>query len=83
LLLNSNISSEAIGGLLRLFEEPELQASMIAIYLKAAALGGAAAAGHLRRCRSSTMPPHRLRHGALHLPARRSRQNANLFLREP
>ena len=26
---------------------------------------------------------HRLRGGALHLPARRSRQNANLFLREP
>ena len=26
---------------------------------------------------------HRLRRGALHLPARRSRQNANLFLREP
>jgi len=29
------------------------------------------------------MSPHRLRRGALHLPARRSRQNANLFLREP
>ena len=27
--------------------------------------------------------PHRLRRGALHLPARRSRQNVNLFLREP
>jgi hypothetical protein len=26
---------------------------------------------------------HRLRRGALHLPAGRSRQNANLFLREP
>src|SRR5256885_13104475 len=36
-----------------------------------------------RRCRSSTISPHRLRRGALHLPARRSRQNANLFLREP
>ena len=40
---------------------------------------GAAAGGHLRRCRSSTMPPHRLRRGALHLPARRSRQNAHLI----
>jgi hypothetical protein len=39
---------------------------------------GAAAGGHLRRCRSSTMSPHRL-----YLPARRLRQNANLFLREP
>jgi hypothetical protein len=29
------------------------------------------------------MSPHRLRRGALHLPARRSRQNAKLFLREP
>ncbi len=29
------------------------------------------------------MSPHRLRRGALHLPTRRSRQNANLFLREP
>ena len=27
--------------------------------------------GHLRRCRSSTMSPHRLRRGALHLPTRR------------
>ncbi len=27
--------------------------------------------------------PHRLRRGALHLPTRRSRQNVNLFLREP
>jgi hypothetical protein len=26
---------------------------------------------------------HRLGRGAWHLPARRSRQNANLFLREP
>jgi hypothetical protein len=26
---------------------------------------------------------HRLRRDALHLPARRSRQNANLFMREP
>jgi hypothetical protein len=26
---------------------------------------------------------HRLHRGALHLPARRSRQNVNLFLREP
>jgi hypothetical protein len=26
---------------------------------------------------------HRLRRGALHLPARRSRQNVNLLLREP
>jgi hypothetical protein len=51
--------------------------------LEAAALRGAAAGGHLRRCRSSTMSPHRLRRGAWHLPARRSRKNANLFLREP
>jgi len=51
--------------------------------LGAAALRGAAAGGHLRRCRSLTMSPHRLRRGALHLPARCSRQNANLFLREP
>ena len=51
--------------------------------LKAAALRGAAAGRHLLRCRSSTMSPHRLRRGALHLPARRSRQNVNLFLREP
>jgi hypothetical protein len=29
------------------------------------------------------MSPHRLRRGALHLPARRSRQNVNLFLRKP
>jgi hypothetical protein len=29
------------------------------------------------------MSPHCLRRGALHLPAQRSRQNANLFLREP
>jgi len=50
----------------------------------AAALRGAAAKGaYRRRCRSSTMSLHRLRRGALHLPARRSRQNANLFLREP
>jgi len=51
--------------------------------LGAAALWGAAAGGHLLRCRSSTMSPHRLRRVALHLPARRSRQNVNLFLREP
>ena len=44
--------------------------------LGAAATGGAAARGHLMRCRSSTMSPHRLRRGALHLPARRSRQSA-------
>ena len=51
--------------------------------LGAAALRVAAAGGHLRRCHSSTMSPHRLRRGAWHLPARRSRQNVNLFLREP
>src|SRR5213596_3871721 len=51
--------------------------------LRAVARRGAAAGGHLRRCRSSTMSLHRLRRGALHLPARRSRQNANLFLHEP
>jgi hypothetical protein len=50
---------------------------------KPAALRGAAAGGHLRRCLSSTMFTHRLRRGAWHLPARRSRQNVNLFLREP
>jgi hypothetical protein len=49
---------------------------------EAAALRGAAAGRHLLRCRSSTMSPHRLRRGALHLPARRSRQNGNLLLRE-
>src|SRR5213596_3564908 len=47
--------------------------------LRAAARRGAAAGGHLRRCRSSTMSPHRLRGGALHLPARPSRQNAHLI----
>src|SRR5205809_2247386 len=47
--------------------------------LRAAARRGAAAGGHLRCCRSSTMSPHRLRRGALHLPARRSRQNAHLI----
>jgi len=58
--------------------------------LEAAALRGAAAGGHLLRCRSSTMSPHRLRRVALHLPApgapqvrRCSRQNVNLLLREP
>jgi hypothetical protein len=34
----------------------------------AAARRGAAAGGHLWRCRSSMMSPHRLRRGALHLP---------------
>jgi len=29
-----------------------------------------ASRGHLRRCRSLTMSPHRLRRGALHLPVR-------------
>ena len=33
--------------------------------LRTAARRGAAAGGHLRRCRSSTMSPHRLRRGAL------------------
>ena len=47
--------------------------------LRAAARRGAAAGGHLLRCRSSTMSPHRLRRGALHLPARRSRQSASLI----
>ena len=40
---------------------------------------GAAAGGHLLCCRSSTMTPHRLRRGASHLPARRSRQNATFI----
>ncbi|MGD0099843.1 MAG: hypothetical protein ABSC60_05820 [Acidobacteriota bacterium] len=44
-----------------------------------AAQGGAAAGGYLLRCRSSTMTPHRLRRGASHLPARRSRQNATFI----
>jgi hypothetical protein len=39
----------------------------------------AAAGGHLLRFRSSTMTPHRLRRGALHLPVRRSRQNATFI----
>jgi len=47
--------------------------------LRAAARRGAAADGHLLRCRSSTMSPHRLRRGAAHLPSRRSRQNATLI----
>ena len=47
--------------------------------LRAAVRRGAAAGGHLLRCRSSTMSPHRLRRGALHLPARRSRQSASLI----
>jgi len=48
--------------------------------LRAAARRGAAADGHLRRCRSSTMSPHRRRRGALHLPARRSRQSGPAIL---
>ena len=47
--------------------------------LRAAARRGAAAGGHLLRCRFSTMAPHRLRRGALHLPARRSRRSASLI----
>src|SRR5438093_5227334 len=47
--------------------------------LRAAARRGAAAGGHLLRCRSSKMSPHRVRRGALHLPARRSRPNAHLI----
>jgi hypothetical protein len=38
------------------------------------------AGGGLLICRSSTMTPHRLRRGALHLPARRSRQNATFLV---
>jgi hypothetical protein len=38
---------------------------------------------HLLCCRSSTMPPHRLRRGASHLPARRSRQMQPLFITRP
>jgi hypothetical protein len=49
------------------------------ILLQARRPAGAAAGGHLLRCRSSTMSPHRLRRGALHLPARRSRQNATFI----
>jgi hypothetical protein len=33
----------------------------------------------LLRCRSSTMAPHRLHRDELHLPARRSRQNATFI----
>jgi hypothetical protein len=47
--------------------------------LRAAARRGAPTGGHLQRCRSSTMSPHRLRRGALHLPARRSRRSASLI----
>ena len=47
--------------------------------LRAAAQRGAAAGGHLLRCRSSTMTPHRLRRGASHLPAWRSRPSANVI----
>jgi hypothetical protein len=48
-------------------------------YILLLARRGAAAGGHLLRCRSSTMSPHRLRRAALHLPARRSRQNATFI----
>ena len=48
-------------------------------YILLPARRGAAAGGHLLRWRSSTMAPHRLRRGALHLPARRSRQNATFI----
>jgi N-acetyl-alpha-D-muramate 1-phosphate uridylyltransferase len=47
--------------------------------LWAAARRGAAAGGHLLCCRSSTMAPHRLRRGASHLPARRSRQSTSVI----
>ena len=47
--------------------------------LPAAARRGAAAGGHLLRCRSSTMKKHRLRRGASHLPARRSRQSVTFI----
>jgi len=51
----------------------------VRILLQAPRLVGKAAGGNLLRCRSSTMAPHRLRRGALHLPAQRSRQNANVI----
>ena len=35
-----------------------------------------------RRWRRASDAPHRLRRGALHLPARRSRQNVNVILRQ-
>jgi hypothetical protein len=60
-----------------------LKPAQVSRVLWAATLWGAAAGGHQRRCRSSEMSPHRLRRDALHLPTRRSRHNANLFLREP
>jgi hypothetical protein len=56
-----------------------LSMNNIYILLRAAARRGAAAGGHLLCCRSSTMAPHRLRRVASHLPARRSRQNANVI----
>jgi len=49
------------------------------VYTLLLARRGAAAGRHLLRCHSSTMSPHRLRRGALHLPARRSRQSANVI----
>jgi hypothetical protein len=48
-------------------------------YMLLLAPRGAVAGGHLLCCRSSTMAPHHLRRSALHLPARRSRQNATLI----
>jgi hypothetical protein len=47
--------------------------------LRAAARRGASPGAHLLRCRASTMSPHRLRRAALHLPARRSRQNVTFI----
>ena len=49
------------------------------VYTLLLARRGAAAGRHLLRCHSSTMSPHRLRRGALHLPARRSRQSAQVI----
>jgi hypothetical protein len=63
--------------------EPGLRDPRLLISLKAAAIRSAAAGGPLLRCRFSTMSPHRLRRGALHPPARCSRQNVKLLLRRP
>ena len=41
--------------------------------------GVAAARGHLRRCRSSTMHTHRLRRGVWHLAPRRSQRRTTPF----
>jgi len=51
--------------------------------LPAAARRGAAAGGHLLRCRSSTMKKHRLRRGAAHLPPGARAKVQTLFIDRP